>query len=285
MLVFERDGDLHRMAVDGSETLRLTATKALEGDPAVSADGLTVAFTRGTARRHDELWTSDLQGRGQRRIVSARPARMDYASTDDPVWSPDGRSIYLARAAQGPNEICGWIYRVGADGRGLRRVTRGVGIDFRPAPSPDGLRLAYVSGACEPGAECCAVRVVDLAGRPTGDLRRLRQQPLWEYRAITWSPDGLRVAILVHIDAATVRREVWSIYVANSDGSGLRRVTPQGIGADEPAWSPDGEWIAFSASTRSTGSDLYVTHPDGTGLQRLTRTKADELSPSWVPRS
>jgi len=58
MLVFARGGDIYRLAVDGSETVRLTATKAVEADPAVSADALSIAFVRG----RDGLWAMDTQG-------------------------------------------------------------------------------------------------------------------------------------------------------------------------------------------------------------------------------
>ena len=38
-----------------------------------------------------------------------------------------------------------------------------------------------------------------------------------------------------------------------------------------PRWSPNGEWISFSAS-RSFSSGVFIVHPDGTGLRQLTKT-------------
>jgi Tol biopolymer transport system component len=280
MLVFARGGDLYRLAIDGSETARLTGTKAVEADPAVSADGLQLAFTRGTTNGADELWIADSRGLGQRRIVRSRPASVRYASTGNPAWSTDGRWVYLDRAAQGPDEICGWIYRVGADGRGLRRVTKGVQLDSSPAPSSDGSRIAFSTGECNPGIECCILRVVNAQGKPTSDLRRLGRTRGAQL-APSWSQDGTRIAFEVSdLDAGTS-----SVQVVDRDGSHLVRITPRGLNAEEPAWSPDGEWIAFAAWRKSAGYDLYVVHPDGSGLQRLTTTKADESSPAWVPRS
>jgi Tol biopolymer transport system component len=279
MLVFERSGDLYRMTIDGSETVRLTATKAVEADPAVSSDGLRIAFTRGTRQGTDELWVADLQGNGQRKIVHARPRSVRYASTGNPAWSPDDRWIYLDRAAQGPNEICGWIYRVRPDGRSLRRVTRGVHIDSRPAPAPDGRRIALTNGGCEPGAECCWIGVVDLGGNPTSGLKMPTTRGA--QFGPSWSPDGARLAFEVSdLDVGTS-----SIRVVDRDGSHLARITPRGLNAEEPAWSPDGEWIAFAAWRKGAGYDLYVVHPDGSGLQRVTRTKVDEFSPSWARRT
>ena len=202
-----------------------------------------------------------------------------YASTGNPAWSPDDRWIYLDRAAQGPNEICGWIYRVRPDGRGLRRVTRGVHIDSRPAPAPDGVRIAMTNGGCEPGAECCWIGVVDLGGNPTSGLKMPTTRGA--QFGPSWSPDGARLAFEVSdLDVGTS-----SIQVVDRDGSHLARLTPRGLNAEEPAWSPDGEWIAFAAWRKGAGYDLYVVHPDGSGLQRLTRTKADEFSPSWARRT
>jgi TolB protein len=280
MLVFERGGDLYRMTIDGSETARLTATKAQEADPAVSSDGLRISFTRGTKRGADELWVADLRGKGQRKLVSARPPSVRYATTGNPAWSPDDRWIYMDREAQGPNEICGWIYRVGADGSGLRRVTRGVHIDSRPAPSPDGSRIALTNGGCVPGAECCWLGIVDLRGKPTSDLKRGPATREAQFSP-AWSPDGARIAF----EASDLDLGTSSLQIVDRDGSHLVRITPRGLNAEEPAWSPDGEWIAFAAFTNSSSYDLYLVHPDGTGLQRITRTSAKEHSPSWIRRS
>jgi TolB protein len=49
-----------------------------------------------------------------------------------------------------------------------------------------------------------------------------------------------------------------------------------------PAWSPDGQQIAFY-SERDGRGDIYVMNADGSGEQRLTDTAADEGYPSWSP--
>jgi TolB protein len=276
MLVYERGGDLYRMTLDGSETVRLRTTKQPESGPAVSPEGLRIAFTR----RNDELWLMNANGGEQRRLLAARPRSVRYASTGSPSWAPDGNTIYFNRSAQGPNEICGWIYRIGADGRGLRKVTRGVTLDFEPAVSPDGRRIGFITGECEPGLDCCYLTVVDLAGRATKDLSKLPPAtPDIQYNP-SWAPDGNQIAF-----EGRAYDGPGSIYVANRDGSSLRRVTPEGLYAHDPAWSPDGEWIAFAAETMTRSSDLYVVRTDGTGLRRLTQTSADECAPAWLLRT
>ncbi|MEJ2679847.1 MAG: hypothetical protein P8174_12380 [Gemmatimonadota bacterium] len=50
--------------------------------------------------------------------------------------------------------------------------------------------------------------------------------------------------------------------------------------AGELAWSPDGQWIAFTTVYQDQ-QDLYVIRSDGTGLLRLTNDAALDSSPAW----
>ena len=74
------------------------------------------------------------------------------------------------------------------------------------------------------------------------------------YIAYDWSPDGRQLVFQGGSDSAS-----YGIYVANADGTGLRRLTA----ADwswNLAWSPDGSKIAFV-----TNAGIHVMHADGTG--------------------
>ena len=271
-LVFERGGDLWRMTIDGSETVRLTTTRAAESRPAVSRDGLRVAFGRGK----DELWTIDLQGADQRELVGASRNR-SLASTGSPTWSADDRWIYLGRASQTPNEICGSIFRVGSAGGALKRVTGGLvrgWLDSDPAVSPDGHRIVLVSGDCEPGC-CPGIAVVDTAGRPTRDLRRLGR-PRGVQLEPSWAPDGNRLAFVVYDVDGSGRS---AVHVVTRNSSGLRRITQWTFETGDPAWSPDGRQIAFHKE-----GGLFLVHPDGTNLQRVPGTSAGDTSPAWLLR-
>lgn len=51
-----------------------------------------------------------------------------------------------------------------------------------------------------------------------------------------------------------------------------------------PAWSPDGLWIAFSRSDREGGPDqLFVIGVDGSHLMQLTSGPESKTDPSWSP--
>ena len=79
------------------------------------------------------------------------------------------------------------------------------------------------------------------------------------------------------------------LYVANGDGTRiLRKLTESTVAGQDadPAWSPDGHWIAFRRRVvdGSTGGnpEVYLMGADGKGEpKRLTDSPADEQDPSW----
>jgi TolB protein len=68
----------------------------------------------------------------------------------------------------------------------------------------------------------------------------------------------------------------------NVDGSGVIRLTDDPANDMFPAWSPDGQQIAF-ASGRDGNWEIYVMDADGGGVQNLTNNPAEDFSPSWSP--
>jgi Tol biopolymer transport system component len=74
-----------------------------------------------------------------------------------------------------------------------------------------------------------------------------------------------------------------SLFVSNADGSGERALT-QGALDYNPAWSPDGNWIAFT-SERNGSADLYRMRTDGSGLERLTDDPAFHDQAAFSPES
>ena len=111
-----------------------------------------------------------------------------------------------------------------------------------------------------------AATVLDLSGdrRPTADLV-----------ALTEVLSGRRVVVEARGEIFTIPAEKGDIRnLTNSSGSAER----------EPAWSPDGKWIAYT-STRHGNQELYIARPDGKDEKRLTSDPATDAHPAWSPDS
>jgi len=72
------------------------------------------------------------------------------------------------------------------------------------------------------------------------------------------------------------------IYVVNADGTGLRRLTHNGVSDAQPAWSPDGTKIAFVRGS-GLGEEIYVMNVSGTGTKQLTNNNYFDEMPAWSP--
>jgi TolB protein len=69
-------------------------------------------------------------------------------------------------------------------------------------------------------------------------------------------------------------------WLVNADGTNMRRIFPYQL--QTPAWSPDGEWIAFVAGAQVFKMRLIGTTFDTTTLVQLT-TEGSNFFPAWRP--
>ncbi len=194
------------------------------------------------------LYVADADGTHERALVPS--AGFDYHAT----YSPDGRWIVFTSERDGRGQAN--IYRVRPNGTGLERLTDDPALDDQGVLSPDGTQLAFVS-----------TRVTHRANVWILDLRTHRLRNVTGQAAIqgdttkpdaflrpSWSPDGRWLAF------SSDRNTEWKghgngsgwehvqelgIYVVRSDGSGMRKLSPEGICAGTPNWSPDGTRIVF----------------------------------------
>jgi WD40 repeat protein len=99
-----------------------------------------------------------------------------------------------------------------------------------------------------------------------------------------FSPDGTRVAFSRRVEPSTWRgpRE---LFVMNVDGTGLQQLTHDGQYATSPAWSPDGNTIAYTRTNRALNpTDIYVISASGGAPTPLAADPTvNEMSPSWSP--
>jgi Tol biopolymer transport system component len=188
------------------------------------------------------------------------------------------------------------IYVMNSDGTGQTNLTRTKVAVGGGVWSPNGKKIAL--SARSAGEHSLDIYVIDAAG--TGETNLTRTKAGSE-GAPSWSPDSKKIT---YLRGSGPSGEIYNdIYVMNSDGTSKTRLIRATdtknfeVGFESPAWSPDGEKIAFIRTTRvdfvngspssaapATGpSGLYVMKPDGTGLRKLSREMPYAQSPLWSP--
>ena len=98
-----------------------------------------------------------------------------------------------------------------------------------------------------------------------------------------WSPDGSRVVFAAQKPGG---RFITASFVVNADGTGLRQITPSGIGALSAQWSPNGDMIAFTRLLRPpTGLGRPSRRQPGSDMSRLAVNRDFFVTPVWSPDS
>ena len=89
-------------------------------------------------------------------------------------------------------------------------------------------------------------------------------------------------AVTGKIAFATDRDGNYEIYIMNTDGTGLQRLTDNPADDSNPSFSPDGKKIVFQ-SNRDGSFDIYIMNADGTEQTNLTKSEAHDRYPSFSP--
>ena len=171
--------------------------------------------------------------------------------------------------------------------------------------SPDGTRIAFVRAY--PDVEnSTVVAILNVATRQVTELESTRTtnvssgEQCWlstqcegSNDTPRWSPDGTRLAF-ARQHMSPEPGSSWTsaaVYVANVDGSDLRRLTPEGWFAFDPSWNADGSALVFvnaemivnddRTSVTDQRTDVYTVSADGADVRRLT-DDGSSARPGWT---
>ncbi len=232
--------------------------------PDWSPGGRELVFVSENSSGVGDLFIVAADGSGLRKLTS------DPARYENPAWAPGGHCIAFEKS-KGRD----WgLYLIRPDGSDLRRV--GGDNLFHPSWSPDGKRLAVVTGD---ESEYYG----GVLGLDDGLLKRITPEGL-NVGSIKWSPDGTEVAFDAEVE------DNFDLYTVENDGSNLRRLTESPATDARPEWSPDGSSLLFH-STRDFESvhgdeqwdhfELYLIDLDTREVKRLTENEAFDAHPDW----
>lgn len=169
------------------------------------------------------------------------------------------------------------IYVMNNDGTGQARLTNNPAIDYLPAFSPDGRKIAFVSQLSIGSSAVIKIMNADGTNQVVVTSFALSAYPYTYnvFRSLSWSPNGRKIAF----------DEEEDIFTVNIDGSNRTNLTNHPAMDFAPAWSPDGSRILFISSR---GSGYWTTHTlnaiDGSDVRVLQSSSfSDDSSPDWSP--
>jgi len=251
-------------------------------DPCMSPDGSRIAYASTQHSHTADIYVKDVGSRTVTQLTRS-PAHDVMPSV-----SPDGTRIAFAS-----NRTGNWdIFVMPVDGGKAVQITTQSSHELHPSWSPDGgqltfCRLGDVSGRWE-------IWVIDTYNAGLAHFLGYGLFPEW--CPVPGTGDGGATQILFQRSKSRGDRAfgVWTMDYLNGEAMKPTEIISSPIAACiTPTWSPDGQWITFSAvpnpnqwaqmtEARPDSANLWMINRDGTGLVNLTANGAVNLMPTWA---
>jgi TolB protein len=196
--------------------------------------------------------------------------QFSHSVNDSPSFAPNGQEMVFISVVAGKEQL----FRMRLDGTQPMQLTHDAADHEDPAWSPGGKRIAFV--LMHDGLEQIHLMNTDSAG----------VEPLTPPNVKTihpnWHPDGKSLAYCTDDDLKPPQKNPAEIYSIDIDS---RKITPLIAGGVNtyPAWSPDGNQIAFRRMLGESNSEVFIADADGANARNLTNHPAFDGWPSWSP--
>jgi len=214
-------------------------------------------------------------------LVPMRTVRLTAArgQASVPRFSPDGKQVTFSSTGDGGDN---WdVYVKLLDGGAEKRLTTDPGVDGSPVWSSDGQYIAFSRMSGSPPGER-AIYSVPVLGSPERKLYTARSAWSGWAGVIDWSPKGDFIAFS-DTDVNDGPFRIYLLTVATRERQPLTSTPEKGANDWQPAFSPDGQKLAFVRSLFDGVSDLYVMPTDGGEPHRLTFDNQDIWGVTWSP--
>ncbi len=251
-------------------TERLLAGEWSGSSPRWSPDGARIAFLGG---REDQrgLWVVNLDKREPHLVASPQSTNFFITySGESFAWAPDSKRIaYISAVAEQPSGREAFIPGPRAAPDDPRVIDR---IQYKSRTSFSDNRRTHIW----------------IANVDKPEPRLLTSGPYYDH-ALTFSPDGDEIAFLSNRENDPDANNNSDIFAVDLHGQ-TRQITQTKGCEYEPAWSPDGKWIAYTATKRdvttidSVAEDthVWVTEVSGGGRTELSAALDRRArSPKW----
>jgi TolB protein len=232
------------------------------GVPGIASTQIGYVSTRSGNK---EIWAMDYDGANQHQLTSLRSISLT------PRWSPDASRIaftcYPTAGAILSAQICMYSMLTAK----MISWPHYRGTNSAPAWSPDGAKIMFMS-SMNGNPE---LFTADADG---GHVKRLTFA-VGASTSAAWNPKtGQQVAFV------SDRGGTPQLYTMDADGGDVQKVSLPDMGyVIDPAWSPNGQLLAFSWRRPNGNYDLYVMDIASHALVELTRDAGRNERPSWAP--
>jgi len=213
----------------------------------------------GDATGSKEVYVADYDGQNARRVTA--DASIDLL----PRWRPDRKAIAYTSYKDGNPDL--YLLDLQA---GKSRVLSGrQGLNLAGGFSPDGRKLAATLSR-EKSPNIYVLSLED------GSAQRVTEH-FGADSSPTFSPDGENIAFV------SDRSGNPQVHVLELATGRARRLTHLNW-CDAPAWSPAGDWIAFSGRANVRDAmDIFLADITGGRVVQLTHGEGSNEDPAWSP--
>lgn len=259
--------EVYMMDFDGKNVQQITNHGGIVISPSMSQDGRYLVYSligsSASKKRNNDLYLMDMRTK-ETKIISNRDGVNSGA-----IFLTGGKSIALTLTVSGNAEI----YEMNVETKELRKITNHFSADVDPSITYDGTLMTFLSD--RPGK--AMIYTMDPRGTES-NVKRISF--VGQFNATPrFSPDGKEIVFSSWLDNS------FDLFRISSDGQGLSRLTKDFGSNEDPSYSNDGEFIAFTSqrviSRVKADQNIYIMDRDGGILGAITAGFGNCISPRW----